>query len=467
VLAIASSVVAVLFVRAEREAATTRAVNAFLNDDLLASANPYRTPDPDLRVREVLDRAGAAVGERFAERPAEEAAVRTSLGRSYAGIGNHDEARRQLSRALELASGAEALSLRRALVENDVEDSRYDEAEKAYADLAADIAAAKGADSDEALAVEVARAHIEIRRNRYESAIKKLAPLVSKLRERGDAMLEVRLDAMCDLGQAYRNVARWDEAEMFLREVHDTDVARFGKTHWRTLQSSQELAVLARARGHLDDAIAIERGVLATREKAFGRTHEETQNALNELASMLQDKKDYAEAEPIFREVLATREKTLGERHERTRNAMNNLALVLSQSKQLDEAEALYRRALAIERETLGDDDLGVLILVHNLGGLERDRGDLAAAEALNREAVAGAARTLPPERPENGLFMTGLARTLEKAKRYEEAADAFSKARANLVAAYGPDHVRVKRLTEMQTALYADWGRPVPAELR
>jgi tetratricopeptide (TPR) repeat protein len=182
---------------------------------------------------------------------------------------------------------------------------------------------------------------------------------------------------------------------------------------------------------------------------------------------MLQDKKDYAEAEPIFREVLATRERTLGERHERTRNAMNNLALVLSQSKQLDEAEALYRRALAIERETLGNDDLGVLILVHNLGGLERDRGDLAAAEALNREAIAGAARTLPPERPENGLFMTGLARTLQKQKRYAESADAFAAARANLVAAYGPDHARVKRLTEMQVALYTEWGKPVPAELQ
>jgi len=467
VLAIASVVVAVLFVRAEREAATTRAVNAFLTDDLLAAANPYRTPDPDLRVREVLDRASAAVGERFAGRPAEEAAVRTSLGRSYAGIGNHDEARKQFSRALDLTAGAGALSLRRALIENDVEASHYDEADSAYAVLAADIAAASGADSDDALAVEVARAHIDVRRNRYESAITKLEPLVPALRTRGDAMLEARLDAMSDLGQAYRNVARWDEAEVLLREVRDTDVARFGESNWRTLQAAQELAVLARARGNLDDAIAIERGVLAAREKAFGRAHEETQNALNELASMLQDKKDYAEAEPIFREVLATREKTLGERHERTRNAMNNLALVLAQSKQLDEAEALYRRALAIERETLGNDDLGVLILVHNLGGLERDRGDLATAEALNREAVAGAARTLPPERPENGLFLTGLARTLQKEKRYAESADAFANARANLVAAYGPDHARVKRLTEMQTALYTEWGKPVPAELR
>ena len=87
------------------------------------------------------------------------------------------------------------------------------------------------------------------------------------------------------------------------------------------------------------------------------------------------------------------------------------------------------------------------------------------AAEALHREAVDGAARSLPAERPENGLFLTGLGRTLQKEKRYADAADAYAKARVNLVAAYGPTHERVVRLTEMQTALYKEWGRPLPSD--
>ncbi len=207
--------------------------------------------------------------------------------------------------------------------------------------------------------------------------------------------------------------------------------------------------------------------MLAGREKAFGRTHEETQNALNELASMLQDQQKYAEAEPIFREVLATREKTLGERHERTRNAMNNLALVLSDEGRLDESEALYQRALAIERDLLGPDDLDVLILEHNLAGLERDRGDFAKSEALSRDVVERASRTLPAGRPETGLFLTGLGRTQQKQKHYEDAAATFTKARTILVGAYGPTHARVTKLTEMQTALYKEWGRPLPAELQ
>jgi non-specific serine/threonine protein kinase len=473
VLAMASAVTVALYLRAEREAATTRAINAFLDDDLLAAANPYSNREPDLRVREVLDRASARVGERFAGRPAEEAAIRTTLGRTYAGIGDYAETRRQLSRALELVAASsggksgEALQLRRALADNDVEDTHYDDADKAYAALAADIAAVHGPDSDEAMTLGAARARLEMRRGHFEAAAKAIESALPRWRARFGESSDVVLDATAVLGQSYRNMARFDEAEAKSREVHEADVARFGATHWRTLQALQELAQIERARGHFDQAVALERQVLDGREKAFGRTHEETQNALNELASMLQDQKKFAEAEPIFREVLATREKTLGEQHEHTRNAMNNLALVLKQSGKLDEAEALYQRALAIERTLLGSDELDVLILEHNLAGLERERGDYPDAEALSRDVIERASRTLPAGRPETGLFLTGLGRTQQKVKHYEEAAATFMKARAILVGAYGPTHARVTKLTEMQAALYQEWGRPLPPELR
>ncbi|HET6545751.1 MAG TPA: tetratricopeptide repeat protein, partial [Rhodanobacteraceae bacterium] len=129
--------------------------------------------------------------------------------------------------------------------------------------------------------------------------------------------------------------------------------------------------------------------------------------------------------------------------------------------------ETWYKRALAIERGLLGPDDLDVLILEHNLAGLERDRGDYAQAETLSREVVEGAARSLAPARPENGLFLAGLARTLQAERRYAEAADTFVAARTNLVAAYGPTHPRVVKLAAMQRALYQAWGRPVPGESR
>ena len=87
--------------------------------------------------------------------------------------------------------------------------------------------------------------------------------------------------------------------------------------------------------------------------------------------------------------------------------------------------------------------------------------------EALSRDAVERATRTLPASRPETGLFLTGLGRTEQAHKHYEDAAATFMRARAILVAAYGPTHARVAKLTEMQTALYKEWGRPLPPELQ
>lgn len=472
-LAVASVVTVGLYLRAEREAAVAKAVNAFLNEDLLAAANPYRGDGPDLRVREVLDRARDAVGARFAGRAVEEQAVRTMLGQSYVGLGEYAEARRQLQRALELAAASggmeseAALALRRMLADNEADDSRYDEAEQAYAALAEDLAARHGEDSPPVLDLAAARANVLLRRHREAEAAQAIEALLPRLEARFGAEAEVTLAARTDYGRASQKLARFDAAEAAFRAVYEVRARRFGKQHWSSLQSLQDLAALERDRGRSDAAAVLQREVVAGREAAFGRDHEATQNAVNELAGMLQDGRQLAEAEVLFREVLHVREAKLGERHERTRNSMNNLALVLVLQDKPAEAEALYERARAIERELVGPDDLGVLVLEHNLAGAVRARGDLARAEALSRDVIERAARTLGPERPELGLFLTGLARTLQAQRRYEEGAAAFGRARANLLAAYGPDHPRIVALTRMQLGLYEAWGRPPPADLQ
>ncbi|HEY2395558.1 MAG TPA: tetratricopeptide repeat protein [Rudaea sp.] len=471
VFAIAAAAVGSLYLREQRAAAMQRDVNSFLNDDLLAAANPYATQRSDLRVRDVLDRARGAVGERFAGKPAEEAAIRTTLGNSYRGLGDYTEAGKQFTRALSLLAASDgersvqAIALRRAIADDEVLETRYDDADKVYASLLADLAAADGDASDAALELRVAQAHLELRRGHDEAAAKALESLLPRLRESKGNDDDATLSALSDLGQAYRGMAHFDQAEAVYREVYDARQKRFGDAHSRTLEALQDLAQLERSRSHLDNAVDLERKVVAGREKTFGREHEETQNALNELASMYQDQGKFDSAEPLFREVLAVRERTLGERHEHTRNSMNNLGLVLSLQGKLDEAEGYFRRVLAIETEMLGADNLQVLILMHNLADLERDRKRYDDAEALHREVIERVSRTLAPERPERGLFLAGFARTLQAQKRYAESADAFAQARTNLVAAYGPTHARVVKLDQMRVALYQEWGRPMPVE--
>jgi non-specific serine/threonine protein kinase len=467
--AVAAVVVTSLYMREQRAAAIEREVNSFLNDDLLAAADPYATQRSDLRVRDVLDRARASVGQRFANRPVEEAAIRTTLGNSYRAIGDYAEAHKQLDRAMSLirASDSErstqALGVRRALADLAVLDTRYDDAEKSYAALLADLTGSDGADGDAVLEISIAQAHLQLRRGHSEEAAKALEALLPRIRQSKGAHSERALDALTDLGEAYRNTAKFDQAEAAYREVYDERRRNLGDAHSLTLETLQHLAQLERSRDSLDRAAELEQTVVAGREKTFGREHAETQNALNELASIYQDQKKFDAAEPLFREVLAVRERTLGERHEHTRNSMNNLGLLLSLEGKLDEAEGLFRSVLSIEKQLLGADDLQVLILMHNLAGLERDRANYAEAEVLHREVIERASRTLASGRPERGLFLAGFARTLQAQRRFAEAADNFAQAREILVSAYGPSHARVVKLDQMRATLYEQWGRPMP----
>ena len=91
--------------RAETEAEIAKAVEQFLNKDLLAQAGwhiqagPTTRPDPDLKVREALDRAAAKIGERFTNRPVVEASIRHTIGEAYFYLGLYPQALAHLERA--------------------------------------------------------------------------------------------------------------------------------------------------------------------------------------------------------------------------------------------------------------------------------------------------------------------------------------------------------------------------------
>ncbi len=96
--------------RANQEAAVAKAVNDFLQNDLLAQASadtqarPGTKPDPDLKVRAALDRAAASIESRFDKQPLVEASIRQTIARTYYELGLYPEAQRQLERALDLWS---------------------------------------------------------------------------------------------------------------------------------------------------------------------------------------------------------------------------------------------------------------------------------------------------------------------------------------------------------------------------
>ncbi|MCB1568387.1 MAG: winged helix-turn-helix domain-containing protein, partial [Xanthomonadales bacterium] len=86
-------------VRAVREMRVAQAVNQFLNQDLLTTANPVHGGRANIPLIEAIDRAGPAIQSRFSDDPQVAATIHQTLGDAYYQLANYDKAREQFSHA--------------------------------------------------------------------------------------------------------------------------------------------------------------------------------------------------------------------------------------------------------------------------------------------------------------------------------------------------------------------------------
>jgi serine/threonine protein kinase len=93
--------------RADEEAAVAKAVNEFLQKDLLAQADIANQPaaaqrNKNITVRELLDRSASGIKRRFQAQELTEAAIRLTLGRAYRALAEYPQAQTHLERSYTL-----------------------------------------------------------------------------------------------------------------------------------------------------------------------------------------------------------------------------------------------------------------------------------------------------------------------------------------------------------------------------
>ncbi len=224
VAALALSVVAslfwmsLLFARAEREARISSAVNQFLNEDLLAAADPTRTPNREITVREVLDAAAEKIDARFEDRPLVQAAVRSTLGETYSNLGLFEQAEPQLERTLELQ--------RETL----------------------------GGENADTLRTQSRLGHLHYEMGEIEEAE---AELLATIEEQTRALGAEHPDTLWTrvaLGKGHVQLGRLEEAEAIGREVFEIYQRNYGPTDERTLEVMDVLAVALLDQGRAPEA---------------------------------------------------------------------------------------------------------------------------------------------------------------------------------------------------------------------
>ena len=235
--------------------------------------------------------------------------------------------------------------------------------------------------------------------------------------------------------------------------------------------------------GRIDDAIAAERSVLATRERVLGPTHPDTAEARNNVGFLLGEAGDHAAARPLLEQALADRRAALppehpaianslnnlgsldrhegrlddaiahdrdavarylvvmGPRHAMTATAENNLSTALADLGLLDAAAVHLGRALTAFREIVGPRDPKMAILLGNLGHLRHTLGDLAGALDLYRQARDIAVEALGARHPYTAITLNNLAAAELSAGSIDEAEASYALAARIWADVSGPEH--------------------------
>ena len=401
---------------ARTESATAKAVNDFLQNDLLsqASANqqakPETKPDPDLKVRTALDRAAAKIEGKFREQPVVEAAIRLTIGNTYKDLGLYPNAQRQMERALDLR--------RRALgTENPETLSAMDDLAVAYS---------------------------------HEGKYTQAEPLLRKVLEVYTRVLGPEnlntLQAMNNLATLYEDEGKDAQTEPLLRKVLQVTVRVLGAEHPHTLATMSNLAGLYRHEGKYAEAESSYSNVLQVAVRVLGAEHPNTLISMTNLGVLYLDQGKYAQAEPLLSKVLDVQRRVLGEEHPDTLTSMASVGALYRYQGKYSQAEPLFRKMLEVRRRVLGEEHPNTLLSMASLALVYDDQGKYAQAEPLFNKALEVQHRVLGKEHPETLRTMANLAALYRDQGKYEQSQTVYSsvlEARRRVLGTQHPDTLK------------------------
>jgi tetratricopeptide (TPR) repeat protein/RIO-like serine/threonine protein kinase len=398
--------------RADTEAATAKAINEFLEKDVLAQAGssvqagPDTKPDRNLKVRTALDRAAAGMAGKFVAQPAVEASIRQTIGNAYMDLGLLPEAQRQLEAAHHLR--------RRALGEEHPDTLRnMNELARVYL-LQGDY-------------------------SRGQALLAKALQIQQRVlgQEHPDT-----LNTMRDLGAAFQDQGIYPKAELLYAGALKLQRRVLGEEHPDVLNTMNNLAQIYRVERRYSEAEALLDRTLKIQRHVLGAEHPDTLTVINNLSSLYSYDGKYAQAEALATEVVKVRSRVQGTDHPLALGEMYNLAVVYRDEGRYGESEALFAKTLEVQRRVLGAEHPDTLDSMDNLAVLYRIQGRHAEAEALLTGVLEVRRRREGEEHPDTFFTMKNLGVLYRSQGKYPEAEALFTKVlegRRRLLGAHHP----------------------------
>lgn len=356
-------------------------------------------------------------------------------------LGRIDEARPRMEAALERATALEADGLRALLSMNlgfiDSDAARLDQAQARLVESS--LLALRAARPELAIKAYVGLMAVDGDRGRPEWVSHWEAMAGALLPRLGEAS---RYHSDLANAQAYAKLREGDlyGARVAFEEAVALSEQTLGVDHLDTLESRSMLAFVYSQLGQLDEALAIQRSVLAKQIDILGQVHRDVAASMRDIGTTLEQMSRTDEALESYEQSVALFIQIYGERHPSVATTWGNMAIALVR-RDASRARSLLERAREILREVYEPSHPKSWILSHHLGRALARMGEHAQARALWDEllqTMGDAAQThaLGPR------IYLGLGRSLGQLGEYE-AARAWLRRAADLAALlHGEGHV-------------------------
>jgi serine/threonine-protein kinase len=450
--------------RIKLEAEKAQSVTDFLRD-MLTSADPSRTNNPDLKVREALDRASRGIEVRKFS-PQIESVVRAAIGRTYLTLGIYPQAEQHLTAAVELARNTEGVRNRQSL--KCLSDlgilylytGRYEMAESVGEEALRLREQVLGPDDPDTADSLFNLSLVYGSQRRYAEA-NEAGQRALAMREKyhGPDSAEVA-QSLQYLAQYTNESGKFAEAEPLYRRSLELREKLLGPDHFEVGISHNNIGLVYLNTGRFDQAETHFARAVEVLTKSLGAGHPNVAMAKSNLANIYMRKEDYARGRPLIEDAVRITESAKGLDHPDLLFPLYNLATIYYAEKNYDAAEAAYHRTLVLAEKLWGPEDRQTISIRVALGMMYHDKRDMARAEPILREIL--------PKLSASGRVYEAFQVEVRLAEarvwrgEFEQVEPVVLELNRRALDLANPVQARMARQSALQLAeeLYRNWGR-------
>lgn len=429
------------------EADTLRAINSFVNDDLLGSADPYVPGGgSSVTVASVLDTAASHLQRRFAAEEEVRTRLALTLSRAYAQLGLEDRARDVLRNTLkattpaQIEQSADGRALMMHLAALELRLSEPDAAHDLYARLDRWTGEHLASKDPERLQLRRALAW-ELFEDGYfgqsKAALEALRTDVAG-EPAGSTLL---LDINANLVEVYSETHDWQHAEATVNDVLEKTRKAYGENSVNALWPALSKTYLLRMQERWPEAEVLVQATLRTALDKLGENHPLTLSCYNHIGSIRLKQRRYDEARRYFELALGKYRAIFGQENYRVRRMTTRLAEIDIQQGHPDRARAALQGALQRSAATLGESHPHTLDIARLLAEAELADGATEQAEKRFRRTLELAPQRMPENNNRIAYTNFGLGRLLLNTHREAEAAVYLQRAEQLFRRNFGPRH--------------------------